>query len=31
MGGGWVTTADALTTGGVQTPLDEQIAKQPIF
>src|SRR4029077_7374464 len=29
MGGGWVTTADALTTGGVKTPLDEQIAKQP--
>ena len=31
MGGGWVATADSLTTGGAKTPLDEQIAKQPIF
>ncbi len=31
MGGGWVTTADALTTGGTSTPVDERIAKQPIF
>ena len=31
MGGGWVTTADTMTTDGSQVPLDEQIAKQPIF
>ena len=31
MGGGWVTTADNLTTGGATVPVDERIAKQPIF
>ncbi len=31
MGGGWVTTADNLTTGGARVPVDERIAEQPIF
>jgi multidrug efflux system outer membrane protein len=31
MGGGWVTTADALTTGGVSVPADERVPTQPIF
>jgi multidrug efflux system outer membrane protein len=31
MGGGWVATADTLTTGGTPTPVDARIAKQPIF
>ena len=31
MGGGWVATADSVTTGGVTVPVDERIAKQPVF
>ena len=31
MGGGWVSTADSITTGGTSTPVDERIATQPIF
>jgi hypothetical protein len=31
MGGGWVTTADRMTTTGPRVPLEQQIEKQPIF
>jgi multidrug efflux system outer membrane protein len=31
MGGGWVTVADRLTTGGTIVPADERISKQPLF
>jgi len=31
MGGGWVTVADRITTGGTIVPADERISKQPLF
>jgi multidrug efflux system outer membrane protein len=31
MGGGWVTEADKLTTGGVAEPATERAPRQPLF
>jgi len=31
MGGGWVTTADRMTTTEARAPLDQQIEKPPLF
>ena len=31
MGGGWVTTADGMTTTEVRAPLEQRIEKQPVF
>jgi multidrug efflux system outer membrane protein len=31
MGGGWVSEADRMTTGGRSTPPDARIAEQPLF
>jgi len=31
MGGGWVTTADGMTTTEARAPLEQRIEKQPVF
>jgi multidrug efflux system outer membrane protein len=31
MGGGWVATADGLTTGGARVPAESRVAEQPRF
>jgi multidrug efflux system outer membrane protein len=31
MGGGWVTEADKLTTGGVSAPASDRVIRQPLF
>ncbi len=31
MGGGWVTEADKLTTGGVSAPASDRVTRQPVF
>jgi multidrug efflux system outer membrane protein len=31
MGGGWVSEADMLTTGGTVVPVTERMNRQPVF
>ena len=31
MGGGWVSEADKLTTGGTIVPVTERMDRQPVF